>query len=257
MPFTRKRVYAGKPSKRIFKKRRFIRRRGKKATSFTSQSGTGSSLRYVAKKLSRRRWNSKLWNDTLAKPHYRSSAAITDSLTTPASATIAQFNVRQALDNDTARFYETTGGLSLLDTGMTLPTFKGDFVLRGGKVGINFVNSDNTVLFGKVWLVKAPKNPNLSPFPITTVYGADPSEIPEFTNYVGKIKYSKEFTLEALNSIEIVRRIPIFKKGIYEWANIQDGRYYWIFTVTSGDATANTYRVTRYFNVSFSADAIT
>jgi len=71
--------YASRP----FKRRRVF---SQKFKSSTSNQGAGYGLQFKSRRLRGRRWRSKLWNDTLAKSHWRSVAATTTTFSSNASS---------------------------------------------------------------------------------------------------------------------------------------------------------------------------
>lgn len=264
MVFTRKRVYASafRPLARTnrgkFKRRRFSRRKGKKSTSATSQKGSGFILNFKSKKLNGRVWRKKLWDSTTQKAHYRSAGAFSGVATTTVANTTWQVNLVQAVDNGAGPFWTTAGGAQVLDSGVAVPTFRDDIVLRGGRVGMSLYNDSTTgpveVL---VVLVKNSPRPaaGLAAIPTNPPVGWDLSMFNEFTKDVGRVVYNKKMLLEANAVGEIEYRLPVMKIDQEAWSTDQQ-RYIWFTLVRDFDPVdQNTIRIVSYFNVSFSADA--
>lgn len=268
MPTFRKRVFASAfrsgsngIRSRPMKRRRFVRRRGlrrmQQSNTITTQSGVGKSLLLKSRKISRRRWNNLLWTSTLQKSHYRSAGATSGFAATQVSNTVWTVNTEQALDNGLGPFWTTAGGTVALDQGVTVPLFRGDIVLRGGKVGISIYN-DSTSGPIECWvmLIKAAPRFTVANLPPTPPVGWDPSMTPEFTKDIGRIVYSRKFMLENQATGGAERRLPIQKIDQESWTTDQQ-RWYWITLVRDFDPVdQNVVRIVTYFNVSFSGDAI-
>lgn len=239
---------------------RFKRRRtntSRRTRTLTTKSGFGSALRFKSRRVPRRRWNSMLWNSTLQKAHYRSNAALDTTITTQAGTSSATISVLDAMDNGVAPFYTVAGGAQVLDQGSSVPLFKDDIIVRGGKMCLSFSNSSASVSVEiQAWLIKpAPRFTSVN-LPSVVPAGWDPTLVSEFRNDVGTVKYSTKFLLEPGNISTIERRIPIQKIDQEAWAD--DGmRWKWIVLVRDfTNIVTAPVGVTSYFNLSFAGDAI-
>lgn len=249
------RAFNAKPRSKRFKRRRIIRRSRKKSSTQTTQSGFGIGLRFRSRKWSKGRWNRTLWNSTQQKTHYRSVGAVSGVVATPVSNTQATVVTSQALDNGTASFWQTGGGVIEVNDGAGIPTFEDDIIIRGGMMGLSFYNDSTTdPVEVKAWLVKNSPRPTASNVPGTVAVGWDPSTVPEFSKDVGRIIYSTKFLLEPNATSTIERRIGIQKIDQEAWASDAQ-RFLWLIYARDFDAvTQNNVRIVAYFNLSFSAD---
>lgn len=252
--------FAGsKPAKR----RRFARKRGRKATNFTSQSGAGGGLNYKSKKLSRRRWNNMLWNTTLMKEHYRSNAAAQTTVNSPASITSMTVSQQSALRFLGNQFYVATGGAIAPDATDPLPLFTGDIIIRGGKMGIRITNTFDTTattqnsMQGVVMLVKTTKNYQPAGLPATVPVGWDTSLFPDFNTIIGKVVYRKTFLLRDADSANIEYRLKITKLDEGDYLNDFNTYMWYVFVGNVDVASARSMNITYYYNLSFAADATT
>jgi len=113
MAFKRKRVYAPTRAGRSKRRRVSRRRRTTRGTaSYSTRSLTASNpFRITAKKLSRKKWRSTLWNASLLKMHYKSIFAAANTLTTPTGTTTETVIVANALSESAgSQFWKTAGG---------------------------------------------------------------------------------------------------------------------------------------------------
>jgi len=258
---TRKRSRAGtSKSRRTFKKRRTTRR-SRRSNAFTSQSGTGGSLNYKGKKTSRSAYKKHLWDSTLFKEHYRSLGSVVTSFNTPATVSSMAILAEKAIDNGSgSSFWGAAGGAIAPDVTFSLPAFTGDIIIRGGKMGLRIANVLDTALNaetlqGTVLLVRTTKN--WTPGAITTPQplGWDTSLVPDFDTRVGKIVYRKNFLLTDAQTALVEYRIPLQKIDANDF-QLTYNTFVWIIMAGNvSNATADTLTVTKYFNLSFSADA--
>lgn len=262
MAFKRKRIYAPRRTRNVRRKfgiRRRTRRRGTlsrtRGVSWTTQSAGSRGLGYKNRKTSARNWHRILWRDTAAKSHFRSNAAQSSTVTTPVSAALMITNQRQAL-NATGTFWTAAGGTVPLDVGATVPTFNGDIILRGGKVGISFYNSSATVpLYIQLFLVRDVPRDVLTNIPLNPAVGWDHTHVPEFFTDIAKyIITQKQFTLLPNGVAQTEVRLKPMKIDQQDWITDQQ-QLTWLIAVTDYDGVAaNVVRITHYHNVSFSGD---
>lgn len=258
---TRKRSRQSFTKKRTFKRRRATRR-GRKSNAFTSQSGSGGAVNYKARRTSRRAYRKHLWDSTLFKEHYRSVGAVGTVLNTPPSINGMAVLAEKAIDNSVTSFWLTAGGAIAPDAAQTLPSFTGDFVIRGGKIGLRIANTLDSVataattIQGTVLLIRTTKN--FTPAAITTPQpvGWDTSLIPDFDTTVGKILYRKNFLLKDSDTALIEYRIRLEKLDVGDFQAIRN-TYLWVILAGNVDnSSAHGLTVTKYFNLSFSGDAV-
>lgn len=263
MNVRRKRTYAsafGGRRRANFKKRRTTarRRRGSNAVTQTTQSGYGRSLPFRSKKISRRSWNSKLWNSTLQKAHYRSNGSAAGAVVTPATNTTMGVVFAQAVDNGVGAFWTSAGGAQSIDGTTAVPTFRDDIIIRGGMIGLSFYNDSTTdPVEVCVWLIKNSPRPaaGIAAMPSTVSVGWDPTLFAEFSKDIGYVKYKTKFLLEPNASSTIERRLGIQKIDQEAWATDQQ-RWIWLIATRDFDnTTTNTIRVVNYHNLSFAGDA--
>jgi len=246
-----------------FNKKRRVVRRGRKSNAFTSQSSTGGGINYRARKTSRRAYKKHLWNSTQYLEHYRSIGSTGTSINTQASVETMTLLIVEALQNSTATpFWTTTGGALAPDATHTLPSFRGDITLRGGKIGMRITNRiDTTVGFtntihGTIMLIRTTKNFDGTKVFSPQLVGWDPSLIADFDTYVGKVIYRKNFLLRDAESAMVEYRLPCRKFDQDDFTQTYNS-YVWFIMAGSVDTIVPTpLQVLRTFNVSFSADAV-
>lgn len=246
------------------KKRKFSRRpRGRKSNAFTSQSGSGGAVNYKAKKTSRRAYRKHLWDSTLFKEHYRSLGSVSTTLNTPATFNTMSILAEKAIDNGTStNFWLSTGGALAPDPLQALPAFSGDITIRGGKIGLRIANtldsvaSAATTMHGTVMLVRTTKNFSSGAITTPQLVGWDTSLIPNFDTSVGRVVYRKNFLLKDSDTALIEYRIKLQKIDVGDF-NATFNTYLWVLMVGNVDnASAHGMTVTKFFNLSFAADAI-
>lgn len=243
---------------RPYKRRRF---NGKRSTNFTSQSAIGGGIRFRSRKLSRSAWRRMLWNNTLQKDHYRSITAASTTFNTPATSVTLTVNAIAAL-RMSGSFYLAPGGAISPDGVQPLPTFTGKVVIRGGTLGCRLVNQFDSVaaqqntLHGYVYLVKTSKAYISANIPATIPVGWDPSYIQDFSTYIGRIVYRKQFLLRDAESALVEYRLKCHSIDIDDYVNNKN-TYVWIIACGNLDGTSpRACYATYYYNLSFSADAV-
>lgn len=251
-PVLGKRRRSGSVS-RPFKRRRVSRAR--KNIAFTSKYGLGKSIGFRSRRVNRKRWNRMLWNNTLQREHYRSLDSQSFSQTA-ANAPSLGWVIQDALSFGTP-FWLAAGGARQTDAG-TLPLFTGDIVLRGGKIGLLLSNpiADTTSIRVQVMLIRTNLNVDNTLTFGTEDIGWDPSLLVDFPSRVGRIIYRRDILLENGSTSEIEYRLRIQR---IDQDNFISNKYtyrWWIMASNPEGTGTTTLSVTRYFNVSFSADAI-
>lgn len=247
---------ATRPSKRR-------RAGGRRNSTVSTKSSSGGQLSFRSKRLSRRRWKSMLWNATLQKSHYRSNTSQQTSLFTPTSPANVGIIMLDAIQNGGNPFWTSSGGTFPLNDGGTVPSFAGDVILRGGKVGISFANQllDSSPIKCELFLVQSKLNGSSAFIPGSALAGWDPTLIPDFRNNVGTIRLRRRFMLENSNAVSFEHRIGIQKIDTAAWnltlPNVAGGKWYWILTVQNLESIVSAaITCVRYHNLSFSADAV-
>jgi len=249
---------SGRPYGAKKRKTTFKRKRGSKSLAdYTSLNTKGTSVGFRGRKTSRRQYKKWLWDSTLFKTHYRSLGAATATINTPANNTDMTLGgvdlYRFGLGN---KFWTAGGGAITNDTGVALPLFIGDIILRGGVWAVTFHNPASTDVMVTVWEVFTIADPGLSVFPVLSVKGWDPSVSSDFSTLIGKSGRNRQVTIEGGNSYTITGRFKVQKidQAVYEL----EGKSPWLFysIANVGTAAAVGLNLVRTYNLSFSADAI-
>lgn len=203
-----------------------------------------------------------IWNSTLQREHYRSNLAVSTSINTPATINTMTLNIQEALRSAGNQFYVAAGGAIAPDAAQALPTFTGDVVIRGGKIGIRVANTFDTAdasrstINGTVFLVRTSLNFTSGSFPATTQVGWDPTLIQDFRTLIGRIVYRKNFLLRDAETADIEYRLKCEKMDVGDYVNTRN-TYLWVVLAGNVDvAAARSFAITTYWNLSFSADAV-
>lgn len=161
-------------------------------------------------------------------------------------------------------FWTTGGGALPHDTGVPLPTFNGDIILRGGIIKLAFTNMWQTtdtrgsdpvrITLFAVWT-----KPELPPiaFPANVPILWDPSHVPDFHQY-GKVLYKKEWLLKGDSEVcELTHRLRTQKidRYIYTDNGSRLGFFYLLSQTSNTDSSSEAVTVTSSISFSFSADA--
>jgi len=271
--YFRQRKRFATPFKRTAKRGRFaVRRRRRfsrttRGKTYTNRASFATSVgTFGGRRTSVRRWRNMLWNDTIAKQHYRSVFDITGNFQTPNNLTQATINIQSALPNN---FWTAAAGAKSPDTIGAIPTFTGDITLRGGIARIavsNRVNPVDTqpsdpvrVTIFAVWTDSNTQGFLLPTGQVETMW--DPSLFPDFTRF-GKVLFKRETILKGDGeSIQCYFKFkpqkidqPIFNLGGHKliWFILASQ-----LTNTEADGgTPETLDFVLSHNVSFSADAV-
>lgn len=203
-----------------------------------------------------------LWNATLMKDHYRSNAATSQSVSTPATISSMSVVAEAAWKPAGNAFWTLTGGATTGDTIVPLTGYNGDIIVRGGKIGIRLVNAFDTVdanrstIHGQIMLIRTTKNFISGVLPLTCPVGWDVTFVNDFSTVVGKILYKKQFLLRDADTAVVEYRVRTQKidRGDYD-SNYNN--YIWVIIVGNVDiAAARAVHYTTYHNISYSADAV-
>lgn len=268
MAFKRKRTYA--PRRTFRKRRRTFRRRGKTSRmGRTSHASTarGDMSMFKRKKFSASRFRRDLFQETKYKAHYRSFGAQVYARFTGLSPTDSNVFYNNPLST-LFPFWLATGGAQPLDTGIAVPPFSGDIILRGGKFNMTIFNWSGPSEIGtaseisgsalkvRVWFGYSGPTVNLAVIPAVANNGWDPSAIPEFRDVIGKVYHHEEVMLHNGDTYQFSRRLRASKIDQNRWtagANVP----FVIYQVIKLDNYPNDagYDVKFDFNCAFSADA--
>lgn len=253
--------------RRPFSGRRFVRRnrfnKKSRMSAYTMFKGTGYSLPYRSRKLSARAFRRKIWNDTIAAPHWRSIDNNSVTQTTGTSQGIGSVALYTPLLSAAGGnpFWVAAGGLQPQDTGGVSPVFRGDITLRGGKVGITISVAEaagNHTLI-KVWTVKTVSNPIVARIVSPQPLGWDPSVSPDFISEFGRpIAYREAVINGNFSTFTVEHRLRPQKIDQASFINDFGHQICFLVQVVNiTDTTDNTVQLIPYHNVSFSADAAT
>lgn len=152
MAFMRKRVYAGKISrrpykrtKRTFKRRRLFGRRRANQSAYSKNTGVNQTRQWRSRRLPKRVYRKKVWDQTFGKQVYK--AISTDQqtdLSTPNNATQAALSMFSAFDLGFP-FWTTGGGLQPISFGVAATSLTSrKYIIKGGEIGLT-VTATNTV----------------------------------------------------------------------------------------------------------------
>jgi len=245
------------------KGRRTLRKRRSGMKAYTMFKGAGYTLPYRSKKLSASAFRRKLWQDTLSSQHYRSvdsnAVAQTTGATTGAGSVGLYTPLLSAAGGNP--FWTVAGGLLPPDTAGVSPIFRGDVVLRGGKIGISISAAgtvpDATIV--KVWTVKTVSNPIVARVVTPQSLGWDPSMSPDFISEFGRVISYREACINGnFPILTVEHRLKVQK--IDQASFVDDFGHQYVFivhVVNAVDTTDTSLTVIPYHNVSFSADATT
>jgi len=282
MPFSnmsRKRV--GAPLYREFKKRRssyssstkpvrranrYLSTSSRDNVTFTSRASSANDVgTFRGRKMSLRNYRNMLWRDSAMKPHYRSVFDAVGTITTPLSNGTATLQLLNAMPPS---FWIAGNGTKALDTGVAVPTFSGDIILRGGIARISLANrvgaagNANDAIRCTVFAVWTRQNPNAITAPTGVVETLwDPSVFPDFDR-IGKVLFKRTAILKGDGeALEVFFKYKVQKidQAIYNQAGALRGNaLVWMIHISQmsdADAVTETIELCISHNVSFSADA--
>jgi len=257
---TRKR--SGGPIRRNVKRRRTRRRSGRKSTSFTSQAGTGGGLRFSARRVSRRRYRSMLWNASQLQTHWRSNHSSTITVLTPGTADTMTVGITPARNFGNGFWTTLGGGVNPDGGGMSAFVANGDLTIRGGMMGMRVSNIpdaadvDKDALQCTVFLLRTSVNFNSGVIPSTVRQGWDPTLVADFKQNVGHIVLRKTFLLAEGEVGTVERKMPVQRIDQSEYL-LSHNEYIWLFVCSNTSAiSAKSLRLVPYYNLSFVGDAV-
>lgn len=249
----RRRVYGGKRRRSSVGRRPMKRRRiNRRTRTLNTQSGSARPLvTFRSRRLSRRAYNSALYNSTRFKQHYRSINSQHNTIATGTSQ--ALMNSYEFIPINPFNFW-TTGGGAVDPDGGTLPLFN-SVTIRGGKIGFTIRNTDETAVSVHVYLIR--NNPNRDATqtnPTARNWGFDPSIIPNFNFEWGHVVRTRKALLNNGDALTLEHRIGI-RKIDFDQAAVRAGQYTWYILVGETSVTSRTLDFVRYHNLSFVGDA--
>jgi len=241
------------------RRRRF--RRVRRFSGLTNRnSGPISIGRFRARRQSRAQWRRWLWMSTQQKSHYRSVSAGSLILNTPGGQSDATLSIITPGDV----FWTTAGGALPEDEGVTLPTFSGDIILRGGVSRVSITNrhfgvdaADNIrVTVFTVWTAKTV--PGFT-FPTTVPISWDPSVFRDFQRH-GRVIGKREAILKNDGeSVELFyrHRIQRIDQGVFTRGGSRLQYFVLVSQLGNTDlGIAEVCDVSVSINYSFAADAV-
>lgn len=249
MRITQKRKRSGYTPYRSTKRRYTKKRWSKRNSSITTKSGVGNSFGFRAKKLSRRKWNNKLWNDTLALTKYRSNGVRTLTIGTPSVAGVGIYTV--SVNAALPDFWTVGNGALPSDVGGTVPAFTDDIVIRGGIIGCRVCNdvSDTQPITAIVYLIRT-GDAFINNIPANVNEGWDPTLVPDFSTNIGRVVMKKQFMLENGNSADVKFRVPIKKIEQVPFIAVKNN-YVWVILANNNQGIASSMTSCFYWNLTF------
>jgi hypothetical protein len=233
-------------------------RGGRRTAAYTAQTTTAPRFGFRGRRLGRRTYKRILFNNTIAKAHYRAIhnlAVIHGTTLGIGGGIVTAYNVL----NHGAPFF-LSPNVSPID-GTTAPpaAWNGNVFIRGGQfsVTISILPSVVDVLKVKVWLVWSIASPDAGVIPLGAQSDAwDPSVNSDFQAF-GRVTDFRETLLTGSNtSVEMLWRLPAMDvdQGIFTVG----GKLPYLFIQISNQtsATVAVATVLRRYNLSFSADGI-
>lgn len=259
MAFKRKRVFA--PRRNVRRRRFGMKRRSggrrRNTMSLTTQKGSGSALGFRSRRIRPRTFRRMIYRDTLFKTHYRSVFANTFVVSTPAAtqtSTVSTFSMLQPTAG--SLFWTLAGGARGVDTGVAVPDFAGDVILRGGKCGITIANASDDNIKYTMYYFWTNDDPDLGLIPVTESIAWDPSVTADFSTRVGKIIWQQTVQLEPGQSYSFERRLKCQKIDQARFA-VQGRVPHLVIkmsNVSNNDISAS--RINLFYNLSFSSDVL-
>ncbi|ALE29735.1 coat protein [Lake Sarah-associated circular virus-34] len=276
---TRKRSRPFVKSRRRVRRRTFKRRR-RNAIVTTSRLLTASNpFGYRGRRLSKKRYRSALWRDTLFKTHYRSIRSQSIALPIPNSNSGETVTFLQCFDTtDVTTFWKTLGGLEQANFSTGVPWDAGttnpeSITIRGGRLWISANNRSGQsesprIRFQLVFLKGALRNSpdtgqsNSAWDYLTSVVagikpiGWDVTNAPDYSMYCHPPVLSKSFDFRADDTCDIFWKIKPVK--IDTAAFTRGGGWFPVWFVTMSthfDASTGSddFKIQLGHNLSFAA----
>lgn len=248
------------PRKNGFKKKRSSakranRRGGRKTANFTSLNIRGTTIGFRGRKVSRRAFKKHLWDSTLFKTHYRSLLTTASNVILPTNDVQSILFGLNMIRHTSNPFWTVAGGCLPSDTGVAVPTFIGDVILRGGVYTVTFFNDSPNEVKIKLWESYTVADPVLSILPVLPSTAWDPSATADFNAQIGKPYSNKTVLMDSNTSYTYSSRFNVQKIDPTTYTAEGRSPIIWVSIYNCGNSVANTVRVVREYNLSFSADA--
>jgi len=252
--------------RRLNRTRRMKRRRtARKSLTWTSQMGVGKNLTYRSRKLSKRTWRRKLWADTLATTHFRSSGCspVTTTTSTAQGDGLVTLYLPTFIGTPgpTTAFWTATGGLQATDEGAGTVTFDTtDLVIRGGKVGITLTCPDAVTeeIGVTVYVVQLYSNPDYQLLPNIVTWGSMVDAGPDFNRRLGKVLYNKSTVMSnTYSNFTLEHRLKVQKIDQETHGTVLGNQIGFVVTATplqTSPVTGFDLPTIVYHDLSFSGD---
>lgn len=238
------------------------------------QHGAISGFSYRGRKLGIRRWRNGLLRSSQFMPHYRSvffqASGLNTGVVQGFGIPARRFPELGTLTTD--GFWTAAGGLVALDRNVSAPDFLGDITLRGGKIGcaVTVADSVTDVIYTTIYLVfvrQGMRDPaDFTSFTVSKPYGWDPETDADFVTGCGKVLKKWSAILNYNNNSLLVEHRLKPRKIDRAWylddsvgpASTSSNQFAYIIHAVNMTSTTNvTVSVSRWHNLSFSADADT
>jgi len=240
-------------ARRQFRRRVTRRVRSARSATYNARSGSGRSIGMRSRRIRPRAYRNILWRTTQLQAHWRSLTAFNNQLTSPATNTTVNTYLYNSIADD---FWTAAGGLLTQDVGVTAPTgFAGEITIRGGLIGITFVNNDDVPVNVNVWLCKMNKQLYTYTTPTAAAIGWDPTCIADFHSEFGKIVWRSRKQILSGDTFTCEYKLPVMR--IDQEQHNRQQTFMWFVSVgqLSGTVGTNLLNMCRYHNLSFAADA--
>lgn len=243
------------------------RRRTYKRATFTDQRGLATGIQYRARKLRPRAYKRSLFNQTRHETHYRSQTcrSYTSALAGCATCVV---NTLFPLVNSSPNYNEATpfwtydGGLKAVDKGSNPSGFKGDIVLRGGKIWVQVSMLSPDINVGvDIYVFRTLPNADYEAFGLMQKdwahYGWDPTCNANISTTFGKMINRKSCILNANQRIVYMeQRLGVQKMDKDVVTNRGSQLCYVVCCSNLTNSTAQEVRITYGFSVSFTGDVL-
>jgi hypothetical protein len=230
-------------------------------TAFTSRKGPFSGTPFRGRRIKPHAWKRSLFSHTRHLNHWRSNSA--QAFTTSTGGTVGVGNIvvhTPLVPIAGMPFWTIGGGAVSTDTGVAVPLFDGDIILRGGKIGITLVKdvTSTDVIQVQVWVFRLIPNPELGLIPSNSPLGWDPSLTADISRAFGKVIGYKTTTMTVTGEdFTMEYRLGVQKMDQHIVATDTGSQP--LFFIKCTNLTSNTdvnVHGLIYHNVSFTGDAI-
>lgn len=259
--------------RRTRRSRRRTRRYGQRRmreTATSTQWGKPVTLSYRSRRRGTRSgYRSTLFNTTKFKAHYRSVLNGAGNFNTTNDIATASVHLQRALFALQARgggngFYQALGGALPIDAGVSVPTFNGNIILRGGIARCSVQNNDGTNSIRaeviSIWSNAHPQDKFATDFTVPAEW--DPTCEADFHRF-GKILNRKLVYLKPRENLLVTHRFAPQKIDQPEFIGSDDilsdqpsgSTLFWMIKIVPCNTVATNVIWSNTWNVSFSGDA--